>query len=87
MGLNGKILLNVQPLELEVGDLCARLEDVSGETAREAEPILLGLMEELNRLAQSMDQSHKEITDEIRSLHAHGNAASAYSAPPSRPKK
>ena len=80
-------VIDVQPLEKEVEDMCARLAEVGAETAREVQPVLLGLMEELNHLAQTMDDRHGELSDELRSLAAHGNAASAYSAPPSGPKK
>ncbi len=80
-------IIDVQPLEQEVEDLCAMLAGVDAQTAREVQPILLGLMEELNHLAQTMDDRHSQLSDELRSLAAHGNAASAYSVPPSGSKK
>ena len=80
-------IINIQPLEKEVEGICAALADVGAETAREAQPILLCLIEELGRLAETMDQRHRQLGDELRSLDSHGNAASAYSAPPAGPKK
>ncbi len=80
-------IINIQPLEKEVEALCARLAEVGAQTARAVQPVLLGLMEELNHLAQTMADRHRELSGELRSLAAHGNAASAYSAPPSGPKK
>lgn len=79
--------INIQPLEQEVEDLCARLADSDAEAAREAQPVLLGLIEELGQLAQTMDDCHEKLSGELRSLSTHGNAASAYSAPSTGPKK
>ena len=79
--------INIQPLEKEVEDICARLAVADADAAREARPVLLCLIEELSHLAQTMDDCHQKLSGELRSQATHGNAASAYSPPPTGPKK
>ena len=78
-------IINIHPLEKEVEGLCARVTALDPLTAKGVQPVLLGLMEELNRLAEAMGERHRELAGALRSLSQHGNAASAYAArPPGR---
>ena len=80
-------IINIQPLENEVQELCARMTGLDAAAARKVQPVLLGLMDELNRLAESMGERHRELTGALRSLSQHGNAASAYAARPAGTKR
>ena len=79
-------IINIQPLEKEVGDLCARMTGLDAAAARKVQPVLLGLMEELNRLAETMGERHRELSGALRNLSQHGNAANAYTSRPTGPK-
>lgn len=84
--INDGQVINIQPLENEVEQLCGRMTGLDAATARKVRPMLLGLMEELNHLAQTMGERHRELAGALRSLSQHGNAASAYAASPSKRK-
>jgi hypothetical protein len=84
--INDGQIINIQPLENEVQQLCGRMTGLESQTARMVHPVLLGLMEELNRLAETMGERHRELTGALRALSQHGNAASAYTARPVKPK-
>lgn len=84
--INDGQIINIQPLENEVEQLCGRMTGLDAKTAKKVHSVLLGLMEELNRLAETMGERHRELTGALRSLSQHGNAASAYSARPAKPK-
>ncbi|MDH3241507.1 MAG: hypothetical protein OEO83_12675 [Alphaproteobacteria bacterium] len=79
-------IINIQPLEKEVEELCGRMTSLEAAAAKKVQPVLLGLMEELNHLAETMGERHRELTGALRSLSRHGNAASAYTARPTGTK-
>lgn len=77
-------LVNLAPLEGEVARICGALATLSATEARRAQPVLLALMDELDRLAGEMRARQSEYEEELRSLASHRNAARAYRHAPSQ---
>lgn len=73
-------IINLQPVENEVEQLCGRVTGLEAAAAKKVRPVLIGLMEELNRLAETMGERHCELAGALRALSEHGNAASACTA-------
>lgn len=81
-------LVNLGPLEREVDRICGGLGELTRGEAERVKPVLLSLMDELDRLAEEMRARQGEYESELRSLASHQNAAKAYrQAPASRKSK
>lgn len=75
-------LVNLGPLEREVDRICGGLVDLPGGDAEKVKPVLLSLMDELDRLAEQMRARQGEYESELRSLASHQNATKAYRKAP-----
>lgn len=78
-------LINVAPLEGEIGRICGGLGSLTGAEAEKVKAVLLSLMDELDRLAGEMRTRQDEYERELRALATHRKAAHAYHKVP--PKK
>ena len=70
-------LINLAPLEGEINRICQGLTSLSGPEAETVKPVLLSLMDELDRLAGEMRSRQAEYETELRELTTHANAARA----------
>lgn len=71
-------LINLNPLESEISRICGEIECLNGDEARNLKPVLLSLIDDLDRLAGMMRERQTEYEDELRSLSTHANATRAY---------
>lgn len=79
-------LINMAPLENEVDRLCGGIGQLPADDANRVKPLLLSLMDELDRLADEMRARQNEYESELRTLASHKNAARAYNDAPAAPK-
>jgi hypothetical protein len=73
--------VNLQPLEAEMRRLCASIEGIPRNDARNLEPRLLALIDELDRLFNAIAHKRDSLKDEIRDLSLRDRAVNAYTAP------
>lgn len=71
-------LINLNPLENEVSRICGEIECLNADQAAPLKPVLLSLIDDLDRLAGEMRQRQNEFEQELREVSTHANAARAY---------
>lgn len=71
-------LINLKPLENEIGRICEGMNGLNGVDAERIKPVLLGLLDDLDRLAAEMRLRQTDYEEQLRSLSSHGQAAQAY---------
>lgn len=75
-------LINLKPLESEIGRIGKELAGINAVDAERIKPVLLSLLDELDRLAGDMRARQADVESQLRSLSTHASAARAYQAPP-----
>lgn len=71
-------LINLNPLESEVSRICGEIECLNADQAAPLKPVLLALINDLDRLAGEMRQRQNEFEQELREVSSHSKAARAY---------
>ncbi len=71
-------MINLKPLEGEIGRICEGLNGLNAVDAERIKPVLLGLIDDLDRLAIEMRNRQNDCEEQLRSLSSHGKAARAY---------
>lgn len=71
-------LINLKPLENEIGRICEDMTGLNGVDAERVKPVLLGLIDDLDRLASEMRLRQTDYEEQLRSLSNHGKASQAY---------
>jgi hypothetical protein len=73
-------LINIKPLENEIGRICGDLGGLNATDAERVRPILLALIDDLDRLAAEMRARQSDFEDELRAFSTHSKATTAYTA-------
>lgn len=74
-------VINLKPLENEIGRICDGMDGLNAIDAERVKPVLLSLIDDLDRLATEMRARQSDFEDQLRSLTTHGKAAQAYTSP------
>jgi hypothetical protein len=73
--------VNLQPLEAEMRRLCASIEVVPRADARNLEPRLLALIDELDKLFSAITRKRDSLKNELKDISLRDRAVSAYTTP------
>lgn len=76
--------INLEPLEHEVERLCEQIIKLPGEENAPLRPLMMGLIDELNKLASEMRGHHAQLQDQLHELTAREKASTAYVTPNQR---
>lgn len=73
--------INLEPLEHEVERLCDDIIKLPGAENAPLRPIMMSLIDELNKLAGEMRGHHTQLQEQLHELTARERATSAYVTP------
>jgi len=73
--------VNLQPLEAEMRRLCASIEIVPRADARNLEPRLLALIDELDKLFSAIANKRNSLKNELQDISLRDRAVTAYTTP------
>jgi hypothetical protein len=73
--------VNLQPLEAEMRRLCASIEVVPRADARNLEPRLLAVIDELDKLFSAITNKRDSLKNELQDISLRDRAVTAYSTP------
>jgi len=76
--------VNLEPLEHEVERLCEQIIKLPGEENSPLRPLMMGLIDELNKLAGEMRGHHAQLKEQLHELTARERASTAYVTPNQR---
>ena len=76
--------VNLEPLEHEVQRLCEDIIKLPGAESAPLRPLMMGLIDELNKLAGEMRGHHAQLQEQLRELTARDRVATAYVTPNQR---
>ena len=76
--------VNLEPLEREVQRLCDEIIKLPGVESTPLRPLMMGLIDELNKLAGEMRGHHAQLQEQLRELTARDRATAAYVTPNQR---
>lgn len=76
--------VNLEPLEREVQRLCDQIIKLPGVENAPLRPLMMGLIDELTKLAGEMRGHHTQLQEQLRELTARERATTAYVTPAQR---
>lgn len=76
-------MVNLEPLEREVQRLCDQIIALPGIENAPLRPMMMSLIDELNKLAGEMRGHHAQLQEQLRELTARERATAAYVTPSS----
>ena len=79
--VNDGQLINLAPLQNEINRICSGLDGLDAAAAAQVQPVLLGLIDDLDHLAHDMRVRQLGHEEQLRALTTHSGAATAYTAP------
>ncbi len=71
-------LVDLTTLERNTADLCAAINGLSAEDGREVRPLLISLIDDLDKLADALKERQAELKGELEDLGARQRATAAY---------